>query len=71
VIDGDSASSRIILFNPMVMPDKDGTPQTFFMGLWYRDKLVRTVNGWRIAERYEEMSWTHNVPAMEPVPEVG
>jgi 3-phenylpropionate/cinnamic acid dioxygenase small subunit len=71
VIHGDSASSRTILFNPMVMPDKDGTPQTFFMGLWYRDKLVRTVNGWRIAERFEEMSWTHNVPPMEPVPEVG
>ena len=68
VLDGDAASSRTILFNPMVMPGKDGAPQTFFMGLWYRDKLVRTGAGWRIAERYEEMSWTHNVPQMEPAP---
>ncbi|MFM2373080.1 MAG: hypothetical protein RIS85_2802, partial [Pseudomonadota bacterium] len=25
---------------------------------------------WRIAERYEEMGWTHNAPDMAPVPEV-
>ena len=71
VFDGDSASSRTILFNPMVLPGKDGTPQTFFIGLWYRDRLVRTGDGWRIAERHEEMSWTHNVPAMDPAPELG
>jgi hypothetical protein len=68
VLNGDSATSRTILFNPMVMPGKDGTPQTFFMGLWYRDSLVRTEAGWRIAERHEEMSWTHNVPPMDPAP---
>ena len=71
VLDGDSATSRTILFNPMVMAGPDGAPQTFFMGLWYRDRLVRTEAGWRIAERYEEMSWTHNVPAMEAAPEIG
>ncbi len=68
VIDGDAATSRTILFNPMVLPDKDGTQQTFFMGLWYRDRLVRTEAGWRIAERHEEMSWTHNVPPIDPAP---
>lgn len=68
VLNGDSATSRTILFNPMVMPGKDGTVQTFFMGLWYRDRLVRTEAGWRIAERYEEMSWTHNVPPMDTAP---
>ena len=68
VIDGDAATSRTILFNPMVLPDKDGTQQTFFMGLWYRDRLVRTEAGWRIAELYEEMSWTHNVPPMDTAP---
>jgi SnoaL-like domain len=68
---GDSATSRTILFNPMVMPGGDGKPQAFFMGLWYRDKLVRTADGWRISERYEEMSWSHNVPHMESAPEIG
>jgi 3-phenylpropionate/cinnamic acid dioxygenase small subunit len=69
-LDGDRAESRTILFNPMVLPDAENTPRTFFMGLWYRDRLVRTGQGWRIAERHEETSWTHNVPQMEPAPEV-
>lgn len=69
-LDGDSATSRTILFNPMVHRDAAGADQTFFIGLWYRDKLVRTADGWRIAERYEQMSWNHNVPPMEPVPGV-
>ena len=67
-IDGDTATSRTILFNPMVYPAADGTSQTFFIGLWYRDTLVRTVQGWRIAERHEEMGWVHNAPEMPPVP---
>lgn len=69
-LDGDRAESRTILFNPMVLPDGEGNPQTFFIGLWYRDRLVRTAQGWRIAERYEELSWTHNAPQMEPAPEI-
>jgi hypothetical protein len=68
-LDGDSATSRTILFNPMVY-EKDGARQTFFIGLWYRDRLVRTADGWRIAERYEEMAYAHNAPEMDPVPEI-
>jgi len=67
-IDEDRASSRTILFNPMVHEDSEGHRQTFFIGLWYRDRLVRTAAGWRIEERYEEMGYTHNAPAMQPVP---
>ncbi len=69
-LDGDRATSRTILFNPMVMAGEDGTTQTFFIGLWYRDSLVRTSAGWRIAERYEERSWMHNVPPLAPAPEI-
>lgn len=69
-LDGDTATSRTILFNPMVMADGSGQRQTFFIGLWYRDTLVRTAGGWRIAERYEEMGWTHNVPEMSPAPDI-
>ena len=69
-LDGDRAKSRTILFNPMVIAKEDGTSQTFFIGLWYRDELVRTPDGWRIASRYEEMAYTHNAPMMTPAPEV-
>ena len=69
-LNGDRASSRTILFNPMVHQNSDGSSQAFFIGLWYRDQLVRTDKGWRIAERYEEMAYTHNAPEMEPVPEI-
>jgi len=68
---GDSATSRTILFNPMVHRDPAGVDQVFFIGLWYRDRLVRTAAGWRIAERYEEMAYSHNVPEMPPIPQVG
>lgn len=67
-LNGDTANSRTILFNPMVYKKDDGSEQVFFIGLWYRDKLVRTDKGWRIAERYEEMGYAHNAPEMPPVP---
>ena len=68
-ITGDEASARTILFNPMVI-EKEGNPNVFFVGLWYRDKLVRTSKGWRIRSRHEELSYFHNLPkdfAPEPV----
>jgi hypothetical protein len=54
-IDGDSASSRTICFNPMVLPgdlkgDKD---QIMFCGLWYDDEFLRTPDGWRMTRRVE------------------
>lgn len=67
-LEGDRARGRTILFNPMVHRDEAGAEQTFFVGLWYRDAFRRSPMGWRIAERVEEMSWTHNSPAMPPVP---
>jgi hypothetical protein len=68
-LEGDHATSRTILFNPMVY-DAAGTQQVFFIGLWYRDQLVRTAKGWRIASRYEEMAYTHNLPEMPPAVEL-
>ena len=70
-LDGDAAHSRTILFNPMVWRGDEGAEQVFFIGLWYRDRLVRTPDGWRIAERYEEMGYTHNVPDMPPPAALG
>jgi hypothetical protein len=47
---GDTASSRILCFNPMVL-GADG--QVMFCGLWYDDEFVRTADGWRMTRRVE------------------
>jgi hypothetical protein len=57
-IDGDTASSRTICFNPMVLGGPDTTPdatknQILFCGLWYDDEFVRTSDGWRMSKRVE------------------
>jgi SnoaL-like domain len=50
-IDGDTAASRTICFNPMVLGgDKE---QVMFCGLWYDDEFVRTPEGWRMTRRVE------------------
>jgi hypothetical protein len=61
VIDGNTARARTILFNPMVM-NHEGAERVFFIGLWYRDELVRTPQGWRIQHRREQKSWAYNQP---------
>ena len=54
-IEGDVARVRTICFNPMVVTDEQ---QVLFCGLWYRDVLVRTPDGWRISERHEDRGWS-------------
>lgn len=49
-LNGDTATSRAILFNPMKLND-DG--QIMFCGLWYDDEFVRTPEGWRMTRRAE------------------
>jgi hypothetical protein len=60
---GDVAEGRTICHNPMVLDRGNGETHTFFCGLWYRDRFVRTPRGWRIQERVEEKSYFHNVPS--------
>ena len=57
-IDGDSATGRIMCFNPMEI---SGNP-VFFLGLWYVDEYKRTPDGWRISRRSEEKSYQFNAP---------
>jgi 3-phenylpropionate/cinnamic acid dioxygenase small subunit len=59
--DGDEVRARTICHNPMVL-DREGKPHLFVCGLWYRDVLVRTPDGWRIKDRYEERSYIDNLP---------
>ncbi len=58
---GDTAHGRTICTNSVVMV-VEGRRQTMFLGLWYRDTFVRTPEGWRIRERYEERCYEYNVP---------
>lgn len=61
-LSGDTASGRVMCFNPMEMAMPDGSTQTYFLGLWYVDEYRRTVQGWRIARREEVKSWVFNTP---------
>jgi 3-phenylpropionate/cinnamic acid dioxygenase small subunit len=67
-IDGDTAKARTICHNPMVIDKGDGETHVFFCGLWYRDVLKRTPDGWRIHDRHEEKSYFHNLPTDFAVP---
>lgn len=62
LLDGDTASGRVMCFNPMVMTMPDGGEQTYFLGLWYLDQYRRTGQGWRICQRKEQRSWVFNTP---------
>lgn len=59
VLDGDTARARTACFNPMIFGEFTVTEdeRLHFVGLWYRDVLVRTVEGWRIRERFEERTY--------------
>ena len=50
-VTGDTASSRTLCFNPMVLGGEQ--QQVLFCGLWYDDEFVRTADGWRMTRRVE------------------
>jgi hypothetical protein len=50
--EGDTAASRTLCFNPMVLGGDQ--QQVLFCGLWYVDEFVRTPDGWRMTRRVEE-----------------
>jgi hypothetical protein len=58
----DTASVRSICYNPVVR-ETDGRRSTTVYGLWYRDELVRTDEGWRISRRSEDAAYVlHDLP---------
>jgi len=59
-LDGDTARSRVMLFNPMRPPPAHGA--LFFCGATYRDDLRRTPQGWRISRRTETDAWFKDAP---------
>ena len=56
-INGDTATGRTMLYNPMGWLNEKGDLEVFFVGGYYNDRFVRTALGWRIAQRVEEQSW--------------
>jgi hypothetical protein len=53
-LDGDEARTRTYVINPMAVPAEGGIRHAFTVDAHYVDKLVRTPEGWRIAERIEQ-----------------
>jgi 3-phenylpropionate/cinnamic acid dioxygenase small subunit len=70
-LNGDTATARSCFFNPMGLPDEDGGRVLFFDGGYYNDKLVRTPEGWRIAERIEETSYSTRLHRIAEKGELG
>ena len=62
VIDGDTASSRCYLYNPMGVRRADGGLDLFFAGGTYHDRWQRTPGGWRIVERRLDEHWREGRP---------
>ena len=65
---GDDAQARTLCLNPVAVPLPSGGTQVMFLGMWYRDMLVRTQAGWRISRRVQEGCFQHNVPAQLQIP---
>ncbi len=61
-LEGDRAAAKTYLYNPMRMRAPDGSTQSFTVGGIYHDRLVRTAQGWRIAERREEQLFVEGSP---------
>ncbi len=53
-LEGDRASGRTLVINPMAFPKDEGDLDILTVGAYYYDQLVRTDEGWRIASRREE-----------------
>ena len=56
-LDGDAATARTAVLNPMGFQNEDGSMHLFTVGAHYHDELVRTDDGWRIRERIEESAF--------------
>lgn len=56
-LDGDRASAKTCVYNPMCTDKPKGGQHVFNVGAYYIDKLVYTDDGWRIAERFEQQAF--------------
>jgi hypothetical protein len=68
-LNGDSGTGRTYFFNPNSLADEAGVVSTFFVGGYYLDRFVRTPEGWRIEDRYEEGAWVYSDEPLESIVE--
>ncbi len=61
-VDGDTATGRVMCFNPQEMAMPEDKTHIFMVGLWYIDEYRRTDAGWRISRRVAEKSYVFNMP---------
>jgi len=61
-MNGNHAKVRAHCSCPMVVDLGESKTHVFFQGLWYRNSLVRTHEGWKISHLVEEGYWTYNMP---------
>lgn len=62
-VNGDEAEATALFFNPFRAAWLD---EFSTAGGYYRHKLVRTPEGWRSSELYEDNRWIQNAPGMPP-----
>jgi SnoaL-like domain len=63
---GATATASSYVSAPIIPIGPDGPGATFVVGASYHDRLVRTAEGWRIAERIERSRWMLGGPPTAP-----
>ena len=60
-LEDDFARVRTMQYIAVKMEASDGV-RVVFSGIWFRDEVTRTSDGWKISKRHEELAWRHNFP---------
>ena len=71
ILAADKAQARTLCLNPVEVPLPVSGRQVMFLAMWYRDQLIRTPGGWRMAERVQQGCIQHNVPRHLQIPDAG
>jgi hypothetical protein len=61
VVDGDTATHRCQLQSQHVKRGTEGG-DNYIVGGYYEDRLVRTPDGWRVAHRLMQQTWSEGNP---------
>jgi hypothetical protein len=62
-VDGDTGTHRCHLQSQHVLARTEGG-DNYIVGGYYEDRVVRTPDGWRIAHRLMQQTWTEGNPAV-------
>jgi hypothetical protein len=62
-VDGDTGTHRCHLQSQHVRRGADGG-DNFIVGGYYQDRVVRTTDGWRIAHRLMQQTWSEGNPGV-------